>query len=223
MSNYTEENLIWSALDAPLIQPNNWDLFWDAWNKHAGSSYLIKSDPAGNILSPTTQDTDFFKGLNIYSIDDRLINGGNHWQVPYLDYKEIFPNVLDDLHAAFPWAQFIFCRLWMSNIPIPWHRDHAPEAGALRAMIYNENKKPTFKVFNPSQIFNPSHGKYYVDLPETTNTFIYNNKVCMHGSDREEGINKIILLTLHLIKDRQLFEEHLKKSAEKYPANHKYT
>jgi hypothetical protein len=48
-------------------------------------------------------------------------------------------------------------------MPIPWHRDHTREPGALRAMIYNENKNPTFKVFHPKG------GTHYVDLPEDSN------------------------------------------------------
>jgi hypothetical protein len=218
MGNKTEEKLIWTVLDAPIIQPNNWDFFWDAWNKHAGASYIDKSDPAGNQDSQyiaTGKRTEFFKGLNIYATDPSKLEDG-HWKLPYLNYMEIFPNVLDDLHAAFPWAEIEMCRLWMSNMPIPWHRDHTREAGALRAMIYNENTKPTFKVFHPNG------GMHFVDLPEDSNTFIYNNSTCFHGSDREEGVNKIILLTIHRIKDRDLLNDHLSKSAEKYPNRCKY-
>ncbi len=213
--NITEDNLVWTVLDAPRIEPADWDFFWDAWNKHAGSSFIVKSDPAGNVASDNSKKIDFFKGLNIYAKDPRILTD-NHWQVPFLDYKEIFPNVLDDLHAAFPWAEIIFCRLWMSNQPIPMHRDHAPEPGALRSMIYNENKKPTFKVFHPRAGIN------YVDLPEESNSFIYNNSTCYHGSDRDDGVNKIILLTIHRVKDKQLLNEHLAKSAEKFPGRFKY-
>ena len=215
MTQYTEQNLVWSVFDAPRIEPNNWELFWDAWNKHSGSSYIVKSDPAGNNASETSKKIDFFRGLNIYANNPKLLTD-NHWSVPFLDYREIFPNVLDDLHAAFPWAEFIFCRLWMSNQPIPMHRDFAPEPGAFRAMIYNENTKPTFKVFHPKAGIN------YVDLPEESNCFMYNNATCYHGSDREDGINKIIMLTIHKIKDRQLLNEHLARSAEKYPGRFKY-
>ena len=38
----------------------------------------------------------------------------------------------------------------------------------------------------------------------------------------EEGINKIILLTIHRTKDQRLLEDHLQRSAEKYPGRFKY-
>jgi hypothetical protein len=218
MSSITEDNLIWSALDAPIIQPNNWDFFWDAWNKHAGASYIDRKDPSGNqdsTYEKTGKRTEFFKGLNIYAKDMTALDEG-YWKMPFLDYEEIFPNVLDDLHSAFPWAEIELCRLWMSNMPIPWHKDFTREAGALRAMIYNENTKPTFKVFNARC------GVNYVDIPPETNTFIYNNSTCMHGSDRDDGVNKIILLTVHKTKDKDMLNEHLRTSAEKYPNNCKY-
>lgn len=215
MTTYTEEKLVWTTLDAPRIEPKDWDLFWNAWNQHAGSSHIVKSDPAGNRASDSSKQIDFFKGLNIYAKTQNLLDD-NHWQVPYLNYKEIFPNVVEDLEAAFPWAEIVFCRLWMSNQPIPWHRDHSTEPGALRAMIYNENKKPTFKVWHPRA------GTNYVDLPEESNSFIYNNSTCMHGSDREDGVNKIILLAIHRTKDKAMFEEHLARSAQRFPGRFRY-
>jgi hypothetical protein len=104
----------------------------------------------------------------------------------------------------------------MSNIPIPMHKDFTREPGAYRAMLYNENTRPTFKVFHPKV------GISYVNTPPETNSFIYNNSTCMHGSDRDEGVNKIILLTVHRTKDKDMLNEHLRKSAEKYPNNCKY-
>lgn len=221
MENINESNLIWTVLDGPRIQPNNWDFFWDAWNKHAGASYIGKDDPEGNrdsSYAKTGKRTEFFKGLNIYAKYEKLLTD-NHWVMPFLDYREIFPNVLDDLKSAIPWADIYLVRLWMSNMPIPWHRDYTIEPGAFRAMIYNENTKPTFKLFHPEG------GTHYVDLPEDptdTNMFIYNNKTCMHGSDRDDGVNKIIMLTIHKTLDQKLLQDHLRRSAEKYPTRCKY-
>lgn len=212
---HSEENLIWSALDTPTVYPKDWDLFWSAWEKHSGASHIIKSDPAGNLCSDTSKDVDFFKGLDIYAKEDKLLTE-NHWKVPYLDYKEIFPNLLDDLNTAFPWADILFCRLWMSNMPIPWHRDYTSEPGTLRAMIYDENPKPTFKIFNAKA------GVHYINLPKETNTFMYNNQTCFHGSDRQEGINKIVLIIIHKTKDKDQLNNLLEASAARFPDRCKY-
>jgi hypothetical protein len=53
--------------------------------------------------------------------------------------------------------------------------------------------------------------------------FAYNNAKCLHGSDREDGVNKIILLTIHKAKDKTAMVEHFKRSAEKYPGRFKYS
>jgi len=212
---HKEENLIWTALDTPSVYPKDWDLFWSAWNQHSGSSHIIKSDPAGNNYSETSKDVDFFRGLDIYAKEPILLTD-NHWKVPFLNYTEIFPNLLDDLNTAFPWADILFCRLWMSNMPIPWHRDHTSEPGTLRAMIYDENPQPTFKIFNAKS------GVQFIDLPDETNTFMYNNKTCLHGSDRQEGINKIVLIIIHKNKDPAQLAELLERSATKFPGRCKY-
>jgi len=215
MDNISQDSLVWTVLDTARIQPNDWNLFWTAWNAHAGASHILRDDPAGNTASHASKKIDFFKGLNIYAAHPDMLED-NTWQVPFLDYKEIFPNVMDDLHAACPWAEFVFCRLWMSNMPIPFHRDHTIEDVAIRAMIYNENPKGTFKVFNAAAGIN------FVELPKDANMFAYNNARCLHGSDREPGVNKIILLTIHKTKDPAAMVQHFKTSAEKYPANFKY-
>jgi len=221
MENISEDSLVWTVLDGARIQPNDWDFFWQAWNKHAGASYIVKLDPAGNQDSEyarTGKRTEFFKGLNIYAKYEKLLIDP-HWVMPFLDYRQIFPNVLEDLAKCAPWAEIHLCRLWMSSMPIPWHRDHVSEPGALRAMIYDENKKATFKVFHPKA------GVHYVDLPtepHESNIFMYNNATCYHGSDREEGVNKIILLTGHKTLNRELLHDHLRRSAEKYSNRYKY-
>lgn len=211
----TESKLVWSVLDAPRIEPRDWGMFWERWNQHAGASYIAKNDPAGNKDSnymATGKRTEFFKGLNIYAKDRSALTDG-HWVLPYLDYTEIFPNLLEDIYRSCPWvSEVLFARLWQSNMPIPMHRDHSLEDVALRAMIYDENPKPTFKVFKPGA------GVNYVNLPAgESNWFVYNNKQCLHGSDKEEGINKIILLIVHRCNDKEAMVEHLRLSQARYP------
>ena len=211
----SEDNLIWSTLDSPRLEPSDWDLFWSKWNEHAGASYIANGDPAGNKDSKyeaTGKRTEFFKGLNIYAKDPSVLTDG-HWVLPFLDYKEIFPNLIDDIHRCCPWvSEVLVARLWQSTMPIPMHRDHSLEDVALRAMIYDENSKPTFKVFKPGA------GVNYVNLSKDgSNWFVYNNKKCLHGSDKEEGVNKIILLIVHRCGSKNDMIHHFRSSAEKYP------
>lgn len=210
------EKLIWTALDAPRLEPNNWDLFWEKWNQHAGPSYIKGIDPRGNRDPGAAfgQRTDFFKGLNIYTKDQSSITNG-YWELPFLDYKEIFPNLLDDIYAACPWVNEVtFARLWRSNRQIGLHRDYDPNVVALRSMIYDENNKPTFKVVKPGV------ANSYVDLPKDgTNWFAYNNSACLHGSDKTKDVNKIILLILYRCDDKSKMLDHFRSSREKYP-NH---
>jgi len=216
MNNINTDNLIWAALSAPPLVPQDWDLFWKKWKEHAGPSYLVKSDPAGNRLSETSKNKEFFIGLNIYAKDEKMLEDG-HWKLPYLNYKEIFPNVVDDMYAACPWIDEILAlRLWNSSINIPFHKDHTAEPVALRSIIYDENPKCTFKVFKMGA------GVNYVTLPKDTNWFVYNNATCLHGSDKTEGVNKVILLVVHTLKDKDMMENHFKTSAEKYPDHHRY-
>jgi hypothetical protein len=51
---------------------------------------------------------------------------------------------------------------------------------------------------------------------------MYNNQTCFHGSDREDGVNKIILLIIHKTKDPVARDEHIKQSAERFPERCKF-
>jgi hypothetical protein len=215
-----QDDLVWTLLDAPRLEPSNWELFWEKWHRHAGASYINKADPMGNQDSgyaATGKRTEYFKGLNLYAKDPRMLNEG-HWQLPYLSYTEIFPNLLDDVAQACPWvSEVLVARLWQSTMPIPMHRDHTLEDVALRAMIYDENPSPTFKVYKPGG------GMHYVDLPaDGPNWFAYNNKICMHGSDKVDGINKIILLLVHRCDDKSKMLDHFRISAERHPGRYVY-
>jgi hypothetical protein len=211
----TEDKLMWSVLDSRRIEPANWDVFWQQWRKYAGPSIIVKNDPAGNRDSnyaKTGQRTEWFTGLNIYAKDPKTLENG-HWQLPYLSYTEIFPNLLDDLYKECPWiGEILYARLWQSTMAIPMHKDYTSEDVTLRAMIYDENEKGTFKVFKPGA------GIHYVNLKKDgPNLFVYNNTTCLHGSDKVDGVEKIILLLVHKCKDKQQMLDHLRISAEKYP------
>lgn len=219
MSEITEDNLVWTVLDAPKLEPSDWNLFWDKWNKHAGASYINKADPAGNKDSKyakTGERTQFFKGLNIYAKNHQDLADGN-WELPYLDYTELFPNLLDDFYKALPWVEeLLVCRLWNSVMNIPYHKDYTLEDVAIRSMIYDENTTGTFKLWKPSI------NRTYVNLPKETNWFAYNNSKCLHGSDKTEGVNKIILLTVHKTKSKEEMIKHFESSAAKYPGHFLY-
>lgn len=219
IENISEDKLVWSALDAPKLEPKNWDLFWKKWNEHAGPSYIDKPDPAGN------RDYEYertgvrnypFIGLNIYANDPKVINDG-HWKLPFLSYTEIFPNLLEDIYSSLPWVKEVTAaRLWSSVKNIPFHKDYAIEDVAIRSMIYDENKQGTFKLWRPGI------KTTYVELPQDTNWFVYNNEKCLHGSDKLTDAKKIILLLVYHAKSKELMIEHLKRSAIKYPDYHVY-
>lgn len=219
MDNISEDSLVWTALAAPKLEPENWNVFWDKWNRHSGASYIGKIDPAGNKdskFAKTGERTEFFRGLNIYAKNEKDLQDGN-WELPYLNYKEIFPNVLDDLYKSLPWVEEVMvCRLWNSSMNIPYHKDHTLEDVAIRSIIYDENTTGTFKLWKPGII------RSYVNLPADTNWFAYNNSKCLHGSDKTEGVNKIILLTVHKTRNKEEMLEHFKISAEKYPGHFLY-
>lgn len=56
--------LIFTPIDLPLIQPDDWDIFWDIWNTH--SAPLIKVKKNTDISLAEVGSDNIWTGIDIY-------------------------------------------------------------------------------------------------------------------------------------------------------------
>lgn len=97
----------------------------------------------------------------------------------YLDLRNQFPRFYQQVFDLYPFKQIWFVKFLLNRQSIPGHQDtdwqfNCPTS--FRSIIWDTNPQPTFWIERNGL-------KHYVDLPNNTNTFAYNNGTYRHGAD----------------------------------------
>ena len=101
--------------------------------------------------------------------------------------------------------------LWTNVQYVPPHKDKKVYDTRLdfrfRFVIAQEKK---------SFFIDYEHKKRYIDVPNTTNLFCFNNQSCMHGGSFDESNFKILGVIRGKINDGQKLSDLLENSIQKY-------
>jgi hypothetical protein len=127
---------------------------------------------------------------------------------PVINARELLHDYFEKVLEFGPFDALAHVWLWQSTQPIVPHRemdDSYPhnEPRILRSLIYDENPRQTFFIYRhpeqgivpPSMMadeMDPSR-RHYIEIPESTSYFSWNNHRCMHGSDHLPGHKKILM------------------------------
>jgi hypothetical protein len=201
-------DILLTQLDLPKFQPDDWDLFWQIWQRDSGNFLRKQKDSQGNgQLSP---------GWDGFSWEFNIEKYGTQqmWDVTCKDYSEYFPK----FRAAIDALPFTTTRiLFQSNRNlINPHKDGSPSTDHLeypagvRIIIHDENTQPNFYI-----VKNKTE-KIYVDLKNDTNAFVYNNPKVLHAADYHGKMKIIAHLVIRDI-DEIAYKELLLRSVNKYP------
>ena len=193
--------ILYTPIDLPKIEPDNWDVFWDIWNTH--SDYAIKTKSNTHLSATPLGSTDIWLGLDIFK--KNILS--TSWQVPFFDIKYLLPNMYSSLMTILPNAGVI--RLIQSQKDVGAHTDDNRNVWHLRSYLYYTSSKSQWYFTKP----NDSQGdRTYITLPTTTNWFAYNDKHCWHGTDFDPNHKKILLQVFF----NPLMPNLLEQSMDKY-------
>lgn len=202
------DNLLALPLDLPKFEPDSWDTFWHIWNRDTRQYKRLLKDSAGNNSS-----IPHWEGFSWEWTDQHQ----KMFDVHCGDYSNDFPILKKKLEEHLPFT--IVRILFQSNLKeIPLHQDgnpltdHLSYATSFRTLIYDENDRETFYINHSGM--KPTD-RFYMQLPEGTNSFVYNNPKVRHAADY---FSKRKILMHFVVKD---FDEDrwfklLESSYEKY-------
>jgi len=195
-------NIPYIVLPISKIEPDDWNLFWDLWNKE--KSIMGKSA--------------VWESVGIWSSKE-YGQDAIHKDFPYgiNDWSDYFPNMFERIRSAMPFNRIDNIRLSMNIKDVPPHLDPYPTMypwpNSLRVMLWDTNEMPTFYMLPwtkesffqppitkidviPHQTYIlehiPQEDKIYVNLPKDSNTFVMSNGEFLHGADLVKP--KIILI-----------------------------
>jgi hypothetical protein len=204
---------VWSAVSyVPLnglkIEPDNWDLFWEKWNKEQAIIGGVRKE-----------EKPMWRGLIIWlhpAVDHTKFNF-NETQVS--DWSKDFPKMFEKIKTCMPWSSIEKIVLWQNINEITPHFDPDaviyPWPDSFRTMLFDSNPRSTFYMCKwPNRNINvendlpkiknktgdrygvssnriPLRDREYVKLNDSTNTFVFNNGSFLHGADMAD--KKIIM------------------------------
>lgn len=189
---------IFVPADLPIVEPDNWDIFWDIWHSH--SRPLVKKYM--NPLSKTRLETDdVWIGLDIFK--KNIITA---YDAPFFDISKFLPKLYFFI-STFDSLCFRI-RLCQSLCPIGAHTDDNLDNWKLRAYFYYTDSNQQWYFTKPHD----AHGhRRYISMPQETNWFLYNDKKVWHGTDYVKAHKKILLQVYSYNRFNDLSERSILK------------
>lgn len=180
------------------VVPINWNRWWELWNTEA--SIAIKVAKNHNNTGAA------WKALNVYvkpGIDSTEYTG---YKIKNIICPELFPSLFNNLDS-FP-IDISVIQIVSSRSPVRPHTDNTEPKISVRSMLYDNNFTPTFYYITNGE-------KKYQTLPDNTNTWMYYDHKCQHGSDYYFGHSKQIIIYHGKIK-QSVLDKNLTENANKY-------
>jgi hypothetical protein len=180
-------------IDLPRFEDLN---FIDWYFDRAKPIYKVSSD-----ISTDSVGHSNYLSVNIYPHGAPPANVG-HWtrnEVCFSEWSQKFSQIYQQIMDCLPIKKLYNINIWSSCNPIIAHRDHIQFIDcplAFRIMMHDENPKPTLYVEEslPDNDNATNLEKHWCQLPEQTNTFVWNNLRVKHGSQHDSKFRKILML-----------------------------
>lgn len=223
------KGLVTLPLDLPLITLDDQSKFWEIWDKEVEEVRRQNIDRGAEGINYPQMDVVQWQGLTVHEnlfLLDKLA-----WNTKMsIDMAMTQKQYIKQLTSALSFLKIRSIRFWSATMPIPAHYDgNYPEElngvfdfpTEIRLMLYDENPQQTFWLVKAGQhkphtaIDNTA--KHYIKLPNTTNTFIWNNESYLHGADYDSKYKKILVVIKGWITDMDALEQLIDRSIEKYP------
>ena len=218
-------------LDLPKLELDNAEAFWDTWDKEVGLVTRQHVDRGAIGIDKPEMNIVQWEGLAVY--ENLLLINKLAWNTNLSSaMANSQRNYINQIIKSLDFMQLRSIRFWSAVRDIPAHYDgNMPETldgvqrfpAEIRIMLYDENPSSTFWLVNankhnPHTTINDSD-KFYIKLPESSNTFIWNNEEYLHGADYDPKYKKILVVIKGWITNMDKLELLLDQSIEKYPGH----
>mgnify|MGYP000843852331 CR=1 FL=1 len=174
--------IIYTPLDLPKAEPDDWNVFWEIWNTYSGK--LFKTMSNGTHSDAVVGRSDVWQGLDIYKNSNF-----NSWQAPFYNIKEQLPKLYSTL-ILLPISNIRQIRLVSSKLQVDPHSDDMKDIWVARAYFHYTAPEEQWFFTKPGDYYGE---RSYITRPVETNWFAYNDKYCWHATDYDGKYPKILL------------------------------
>lgn len=182
------------------LVPDNWDQWWDIWNR-----YALPLDKIGKSPNQTIGDHIGFDVI-------KNQNYSTFYRANVVDLEKLYPSLYCQIQNL---PLRIFCaRFVQSRSHFPAHVDNFRNNWSLRCMFHASDPNPQWYYTDLD-----NKNKKYLYLPDDTNWWIYLDGKIKHGTEFNPVYPKIILQVFaHPIDIQRVVKDNL----DLYPAYNIY-
>jgi hypothetical protein len=190
-----------TILDIPRIVPDDWDTWWDYWNKESKRLSKVYASQNGE------PGLNHWHGVQIYG-DDTVFDP---WDIKTVDCQHLFPKMFETIFSLPINIQRI--RAVKSLGMFTPHKDHPFPLLSCRVMFHDTNPTPTFFYLANNKVSFQHVPK--LEEENNSNTWIYPDQSCDHGTFHSTDYEKILFMILGEW-DTEKLNELIDRSLEKY-------
>jgi hypothetical protein len=193
------DNVLYSPLDIPNLPLKNRNSIVELYKEYST-----------NISKPTDPNLPvFWKGLTCYKgptfTPEMLMHVGT-----FIDMADLLKDEVEILNTHLP-IEVESISMWSNVQYVPSHQDK---------LMYDTRLDFRFRfiVAQDTKSFFIDYGdkKRYINIPDTSNTFCFNNQACSHGASFDPNNFKILGVIRGKINNEQKLSDLLKSSIQKY-------
>jgi len=174
--------IVCTPLSVPALVPDSWDDFWHIWNSHSGDLFKRSQNWTESTMPVNT--TGIWQGLDIYAT-----SGYPAWSAPFYDIKDRLPKMHEAI-CKLPFPNLTRVRLLSSKVRFLSHSDDGLDSWAVRGLFHSTSSKSQWYFTRPQDI---NGTRTYLNLPEGTMWFAFNDRHCWHGTDFDPEHRKILV------------------------------
>lgn len=172
---YRNRVVLYTPLSMPRIEPNNWDEWWEVWNKYSGPS--VKMYKTHNPFESTWKWLELYRFTESSPKLDNLV-----YDCPRCPETPVTLDLIRQIKESFPGV--VRCIRVIENTSfVKFHSDTSEPSGQFRSLLWSTNQKLNWLLSKNAEIFRP-------ELPEDSNTFFYHDYHTKHCAPLYPNVSK---------------------------------
>jgi hypothetical protein len=191
--------VLYTPLDIPRIEPNNWDEWWDIWNTYAGSA--TKKIETHNSYESIWKSLEIYRYTESSPIIDSIV-----YECPRCPQTPVIQDLINQIQESYP-GIVRYIRVIENQSNIKFHSDADVPQHQFRTLLWTTNDKLNWLFKRNEEVFFPK-------LPKDSNTFYYYDYHTQHCAPYSSEISKGILQAFISFDSES--DDLIERSSKKY-------
>jgi hypothetical protein len=193
--------ILYTPLDIPKIEPNNWDEWWEIWNNY--SAPATKKIATHNPHNSNWESLEIYRHAESSSTIDAIV-----YESPRAPDAPVIRDLVQQIKNSIP-AFIYYIRVIENKSFVLFHTDNESPMKQFRSLLWSTNNKLNWVLRK-----NGSSVNYRPKLPDDSNTFFYYDNLTEHCAVYDPRVSKGLIQLF--ISDSPDLDGLITQSSQKY-------